>query len=118
MKFKQAYVTREKLDNIFYIIEDTLSSEPNTQVFIDGKIYKWLNSRIYTPNISIHDYDSGSKGFYLHDEKNKVFIYASFVPNAKECMQLARFCSYKVGRYRKNLARFNQLLLILAKPNE
>ena len=74
MKVKQAYVTRENTEDIFYIIDDTLSYEPNTQVFIDGKIYKWLCSKIYTHNISVHDYDSGSKGFYLHDASSSLLL--------------------------------------------
>lgn len=40
MKIKKAFVTRENPAEIFLIIEDTLSTRPNTQVFIDDKIYE------------------------------------------------------------------------------
>ena len=42
MKIKQAYVTRENPAEIFLLFFDVLSTGPNTQVFVDDKIYREL----------------------------------------------------------------------------
>ena len=130
MKIKQAYVTRENPAEIFSIIEDVLSTGPNTQVFVDDKIYRELRRNGSNYNVYSHNY---SKGFhYEHDEDNfggeewlaltkgcyfdKVIARGSFIRNCNEYMQLVEFNSSKVRNYTHYLTGFKQLLLILFKP--
>ena len=120
MKVKQAYVTREKPEEIFSIIEDTLSSEPNTQVFVDKKIYNQLCAKIYSPNIldtTYHYFENQVKWFEICDRKSKLLSHASFVSNTEEYVQLVEFISPKFDEeYIHYFAEFRQLLLILVKP--
>ena len=130
MKIKQAFVTRENPAEIFSIIEDVLSKEINTQVFIDNEIYYELrrNGRNY------HVYQHNCcKGFhYMHDEDNfggedwlalstgcafdKNIARGSFIGNSTEYMQLVEFHSSKVKDYTHYFAGFKQLLLIRFEP--
>ena len=130
MKIKKAFVTRENPAEIFLIIEDTLSTRPNTQVFIDEKIYEELRKNGSDYNVYSYNY---MKGFhYWHNEYNfggeewlslsegcyfdSVIARGSFISNCKEYMQLVEFHSFKVKNYTHYLAGFKQLLLIRFKP--
>ena len=130
MKIKQAFVTRENPAEIFSIIEDVLSTRPNTQVFVDDEIYKKLMYDGSDYNVYSHNY---MKGFhYQHDDDNfggeewlalsegcyfdKVIARGSFISNCNEYMQLVEFHSSKVKEYIHYLAGFKQLLLIRFKP--
>ena len=130
MKIKQAFVTRENPAEIFSIIEDVLSTRPNTQVFVDDKIYEELRRNGSDYNVYSHNY---MKGFhYQHDDDNfggeewlalsegcyfdKVIARGSFISNCNEYMQLVEFHSSKVKEYTHYLAGFKQLLLIHFQP--
>lgn len=129
MKVKQAFVTLDKPTEIFTLIEDTLSTRPNTQIFIDEKIYDKIRGTVYSPNMldngrhyySDH-YDGSSydsvRWFKWNDKKNNATYYASFVSNTEEYMQLVNFSSPKVEKYTHYMAGFKQLLLILVKTEE
>ena len=127
MKVKQAFVSLDKPTEIFTIIEDTLSKRPNTQIFIDEKIYDKMFGTLHSPNIrhrGQHYYSYCYYGtshdivswFELNDRKNNATYYASFVPNTKEYMQVVNFYSPKIKEYTHYMAGFKQLLLILVKP--
>ena len=130
MEIKEVFVARENPADIFSIIEEVLSTNPDTQVFIDDNIFEELrrngsNYHVYSCNIM--------KGFhYYTDEDNcggeewlalsegfafdKCIATASFISNCKEYMQLVKFHSSKVKDYTHYLTGFKQLLLILFKP--
>lgn len=130
MKVKKVYVTRENPAKIFSLIEQELSIEPNTQVFIDDKIYEELKRNgsdyhVYSDNYmkGYHYYHSdddwGGEEWLSLSERyafDKRIARGSFVSNSKEYMQLVNFDSSKVKDYTHYLAGFNQLLLILFKP--
>ncbi len=130
MKIKQAFVPLEKPTEIFTIIEDTLSKRPNTQIFIDEKLYDRICGTVYSPNKSnrgqqhyyYNHYDGSCydvvEWFELDDRKNNATYCVSFVPNTKEYMQVVNFSSPKVKEYTHYMAGFKQLLLILVKPKE
>ena len=55
MKVKEAFIPRDNPAKIFSIIEDFLSEELDTQVFIDEEIYNELNRNscdyhVHSPN--------------------------------------------------------------------
>lgn len=129
MKIKKAFVTRENPAEIFSIIEDVLSTEPNTQAFIDEKIYDELrrNGRDYnvysmnypkgfhykhTDNFGGEEWLALSEGGYF----DKVIARGSFIHNCYEYMQLVEFRSSKVNAYTHYMTGFKQLLLIRFKP--
>lgn len=102
MKIKKAFVTRENPAEIFSIIEDVLSTRPDTQVFIDDKIYEELIRNGSDYNVYSHNY---MKGFhYQHNDDDsggeewlalsegcyydKVIAKGSFISNCNEYMQL------------------------------
>lgn len=121
MEFKQAFVSLKNPEKIFSIIEDTLSSQPDTQVFVDEKLYKQICAKLYSPNIldsTYHYFEGQVEWFELHDRKNKILYHASFVSNTEEYVQLVEFNSPKVSEYIHYLSGFKQLLLILVKPKE
>ena len=130
MEIKQVYVTRENPAEIFSIIEDILSTNLNTQVFVDDKIYVELSKNDSDYNVSSPNYMKGYH--YYHDNENfggeewlklsegcasdKVIAIGSFIKNTKEYMQLVNFKSSKIKNYTHYMAGFQQLLLILFKP--
>lgn len=126
MKIKQAYVTRRNPAEIFSIIENVLSVNPDTQVFIDNDIYEELRRNGVKYNVYSHNY---TKCFhYYHDDDNfggeewldlsegcyfdKTIAAASFIANSTDCMQLVEFSSKKIEEYTHYLVGFQQLLLI------
>ena len=130
MKVKEVYVTRENPAEIFSIIERQLSIRPNTQVFIDYKIYEELKRNDSVYHVWQNNYLKGYH--YYHNDDNfggeewltlyeeghfdKKIAIGSFISNSKEYMQLVNFDSSKVKDYTHYLAGFKQLLLILFKP--
>ena len=132
MKIKEAFVTPDNLTEIFSVIERELSARPNTQVFIDVKIYeelRWKRSKlnVSSPNYSngfhyYSDREDGSGGptwleLYKPEPPYKGIARGSFISNCKGYMQLVEFSSAKVKEYIHYLTGFNQLLLIQIKPN-
>lgn len=131
MEVKKAYVALKNLGDIFSIIEETLALNPNTQVFIDKKIYgelRWndRNYKVAHHNYakSFHylydreDYSGGEEWLELSDGNlhgSKRIARGSFIGNTKEYMQLVQFSSSKVEKYVHFLSGFEQLLLILLK---
>lgn len=130
MEIKEALVTRENPAGIFSIIEDVLSTEFNTQVLVDDKIYEELSRHGSDYNVYYHNY---MKGFhYWHDEDDcggeewlvlsegnyfdKDIAKGSFISNCKEYMQLVNFSSSKVKGYTHYLTGFKLLLLIHFEP--
>ena len=130
MKVKEVFVTRENPTEIFSVIERELLERPNTQVFVDVKVYeelKWNQSNVSSQNYGngfhyYQDREDGSGGpTWLELCKSK-FPYkgiarGSFISNCKGYMQLVEFHSAKVEEYIHYLTGFNQLLLIKFKPN-
>ncbi|MBP3255163.1 MAG: hypothetical protein J6M60_01540 [Clostridia bacterium] len=130
MKIKQAFVTRENPAEIFSIIEDVLSTRPNTQVFVDDKIYEELSRNGSDYNVYSHNYMK--RVHYQHDNDNfggeewlalsegcyfdKVIARGSFISNCNEYMQLVEFHSSKIKEYIHYCSGFKQLLLIRFKP--
>ena len=130
MKIKQTFVTRENPAEIFSIIEDVLSTRPNTQVFVDDKIYEELSRNGSDYNVYSHNYFK--RFHYQHDNDNfggeewlalsegcyfdKVIARGSFISNCNEYMQLVEFHSSKVKEYIHYCSGFKQLLLIRFKP--
>ena len=130
MKIKQAFVTRENPAEIFSIIEDVLSKRPNTQVFVDDKIYEKLRRNGSNYNVYSHNYTKGSH--YHHNDDNfggeewlelsegcafdKAIARGSFISNCNEYMQLVEFHSSKVKKYIHYRSGFKQLLLIRFEP--
>lgn len=133
MNVKEVYVTREKLADIFGIIESVLSTRPNTQVFVDNKIYEELLKNGLNYHVSPHNYMKTGHYSYNHENSfggekwleltdgpmyrrgSQKIASASFIDNTKEYMQLVEFRSSKVKSYVHYLAGFKQLLLILLK---
>ena len=132
MKIKQAFVTRENPAEIFSIIEDVLSTQHNTQVFVDDEIYEELRRNGSKHKVYSHNY---SKGFhYQHDEDNfggeewlalsegcyfdNTIARGSFIQNCKGYMQLVNFKSSKIENYIHYLVGFKQLLFIQLKPED
>ena len=126
MKIKRAFVTRENPAEIFSIIEDVLSTRPNTQVFIDDKIYEELRKNGPDYNVYSYNYPKGWH-YHHHDDDfggeewlglsegcyfDKVIARGSFINNCNEYMQLVEFQSPKVKDYTHYLTGFKQLLLI------
>lgn len=130
MKIKQAFVTRENPAEIFSIIEDVLSTRPNTQVFIDDKIYYELrkngtNYSVYSENYqktfhyNVDNDNFGGEEWLALTEGyafDKEIARASFICNCNEYMQLVEFHSSKIKKYTHYCAGFKQLLLIKFKP--
>lgn len=130
MKVKKVYVTRKNPAEIFSLIEQELSTKPNTQVFIDYKIYEELQKNGSDYHVYSYNYMKGYH--YYHDDDDfggeewlalsegcyfdKVIARGSFICNAKGYMQLVNFDSSKVKDYTHYWAGFHQLLLILLKP--
>lgn len=130
MKIKEAFVTLEKPTEIFSIIESTLSTNINTQVFVDTRIYDELmkngwHSNVYSPNCEKtfhywHDSDNCGGENWLSlttgGSEGSLIAIGSFISNCKEYMQLVEFSSSKVNSYTHFLVRFKQLLLIKLRP--
>ena len=133
MEIKESYVAKKNLTDMFKIIEQTLSENQNTQVFIDNEIYENLkgmndeNYHVSSPNFSKtwhynRDSDNfGGENWLVLTENGHAYygeIYAaSFIHNCTGYYQLVEFISYKSENYPKNnythfLAGFEQLLLI------
>lgn len=134
MKVKEISVPRSDATRIFTVIEEELSTNPNTQVFVDYRIYKDLRVNHWDYGISLpnivkgfhyyHDsdnsggedwlvlngnqsYTDGCGCFHAHEVARGSFIY-----NCKDYMQLVDFKSAKVDSYTHYLMGFEQLLLI------
>ena len=126
MEIKEVFVARENPADIFSIIEEELSTNPDTQVFIDNNIFYELRSHGRDYNVSSPNYSKCphyceevgehwlalQKGYIIFD---KVIARGSFISNCNEYMQLVEFHSSKIKHYTHYLAGFNQLLLILVK---
>ena len=130
MKIKQAFVTTKNPVEIFSIIEDTLSTRPNTQIFVEDALYrelrwngwKYEKYRVSSPNYvkGFHYYhdsegDGGERWLALFEGSN-LLARGSFIGNCKEYMQLVEFHSSKVEEYIHYLNGFKQLLLIRFNP--
>ena len=126
MEIIKAFVTREKLVEVFSIIDKELSAEPNTQVYIENNIYYSLRKLGYKHNIYSYNfmkgshYDKSEDGFGIEEwiglsdgcYLDKVIAKASFVSNCSEYKQLVQFDSSKVKDYKHFLTGFKKLLLI------
>lgn len=132
MKVKEVYVTRKNPEEMFLIIDQTLSKIINTQVFIDNDIFELLMKDGPDYHVFHHNY---AKGYhYYHDQDNfggeqflelteggyseKRIAKASFISNTEEYMQLVNFHSKNVNNYIHYLSGFNQLLLIHFEPEK
>lgn len=105
-------------------------TRPNTQVFIDDKIYEELERN--GSDYNVYSYNYMKEYHYRHDDDNfggeewlalsegcyfdKVIARGSFISNCNEYMQLVGFQSSKVKDYTHYLTGFKQLLLIRFKP--
>ena len=126
MEFKQAFVSLNRPAEVFNVIEDTLSEQPNTQIFVANKLYDRIRGRFYNPNIisGFHYYSDPRDNytlvdwFYKIDIKNNHEYHVSFVANTEEYMQVVNFSSPKVKNYTHYMVGFKQLLLILVKTEE
>ena len=126
MKVQEAFVTLEKSEEIFSIIEKNLLDEPNTQVFIENQIYENLCRTIYKSHVYSGEnygrcdhyyqtFTSGEEqflrlakdGYYAHSD-----TLASFVSNCKGYKQLVQFRSSRIKYYKHYYVGFQQLLLI------
>lgn len=126
MEIIKAFVTREKLVEVFSIIDKELLKEPNTQVYIENNIYYSLRKLGYKNNIYCYNFLKGSHYACSEDgfEKeewiglsdgcflDKVIAKASFVSNCNEYKQLVQFNSSEVKDYKHFLTGFKKLLLI------
>ena len=121
MKVKEAFIPRDNPAKIFSIIEDFLSEELNTQVFIDEEIYQELNRNgcnyhVNSPNCSsgFHYGDDSVRFLELHEGNwmSKSLALGSFVCNCQKYMQLVSFNASKVKKYTHYCVGFKQLLLI------
>lgn len=128
-KVKEAYVTREKPVEIFSIIENALSENINTQIFVDDEIYEELKNHGNEYNVfkanyenNFHYYSDFRDGCRYSITKNlkltqgcffdPAIAYASFVSNTKEYQQIVSFGSAKIKDYNHYCVGFKQLLLI------
>ena len=126
MEVKEAFVTRKNPAEIFFVIEDTLLQNINTQVFIDKAILKKLYKYGANYHVFYHNYQ---KSFhYAHGEDgfggetwlelsegcafDKGIARGSFIGNCKGYEQLVEFHSSKIKEYIHYKAGFEQLLLI------
>ena len=131
MKVNEVFVSRENPTELFSVIEKELSARPNTQVFVDQKVYeelRWKRSDLHvsSPNYvnGFHyhtDRENGSGGptwleLYKPEPPYKGIARGSFIGNCKGYMQLVEFHSQKVKEYIHYLVGFNQLLLVRFKP--
>ena len=91
MIVKQAFVTRENPRETFSIIEKTLTSRPNTQIFVSKEIVKdlpltnALGGSVYAYNEDFMHWC----GYY----KGCTYTHAGFAPITKEYMHLAIYYS-------------------------
>ena len=121
MEVKQAYVTKKNFEEIFSIIEEALISQPNTQVFVDRKLYNQMCAKLYSPNVLDDEFFYGEdirKWFEYFNNENKVSYLTSFVSSTREYVQLVSFQSKKVRDYTHYFKGFKSLLLILVKPKK
>ena len=129
MKVTKAYVARKNPAEIFSIIENILSTNLNTQIFIDNTIYEELKKNGSDYNVYAHNYLKGSHyesdDFFRGEQWlalsegdyfDSVIAKGSFVSNCNDYMQLVEFNSSKVKNYTHYLTGFNQLLLIHFQP--
>ncbi len=130
MNVSEIYLGTKDFAKIFSIIEKTLTEEPNTQIFVDDKIYNELHKNGLNYKVYHHNYSQkGNYGEFdgcsftleewlsLHEEQyfSKKIASASFVSNCKGYKQVVRFNSKQIEGYLNFIAGFKQLLLILAK---
>ena len=132
MKVKEVFVTRENPTEIFSVIEKELSTRPNTQVFVETKIYQELRWKRSSLNVSSPNYHNGFHYYkdredgtggptwlelYNPKSQYKGIARGSFIGNCSDYMQLVEFHSAKIKEYVHYLTGFNQLLLIKFKPS-
>ena len=86
MIVKQAFVTRENPRETFSIIEKTLTSRPNTQIFVSKEIVKDLPLTNALGG-SVYAYNE-----YYKEESQDTSIFG-FAPITKEYMHLAIYYS-------------------------
>lgn len=142
MNVSEIYLGTKDFAKIFSIIEKTLAEEPNTQIFVDDKIYNELRQNGASYNVFQHQYELS--GHYRDDGCNRTELWnslfngysrsievwlslheghcfskeiarACFNSNCKGYKQVVRFNSEQIRDYQHFIAGFKQLLLILAK---
>ena len=123
---KEFYILAKDPTRIFSIIEEELSKNINTQVFVDSKIFEELRKNghkyhVHNPNYMkswhyMHDKDNfgGEEWLDLVEEtdSNKTIARGSFISNCKDYVQLVEFESSKIEDYTHFLAGFDNLLFI------
>lgn len=122
MKVTETFIPRDNPAKIFSIIEDFLSKEFDTQIYIDDEIYSELHRNSYDYHVyfpkwtrEFHYGDDNRVHFVNLHESNwmsKTIALASFVSNCAEYMQLVGFRSSKVEDYTHYLVGFKNLLII------
>ena len=90
MIVKQAFVTRENPRETFSIIEKTLTSRPNTQIFVSREIVKHLP--FAKPLNSVSSYNEDLMDWHGY-ESRCTYTHAGFAPITKEYMHLAIYYS-------------------------
>ena len=128
-KVKETYVTRKNPAEIFSVIENFLSDNIDTQIFVDNEIYKELkyhghDFNVYQANYEnsshYHSHYHGGCKFSITDSFkltsgcffDKEIAHASFVQQTKEYNQLIDFASSKIKDYAHFHVGFKQLLFI------
>ena len=118
MIVKQAFVTRENPRETFSIIEKTLTSRPNTQIFVSKEIVKdlpltnALGGSVYAYNEDFMHWC----GYYKEESKKNTSIFG-FAPITKEYMHLAVYHSDEHEiEYFHYKAGIKKLLLIEFEP--
>lgn len=112
MIVKQAFVTRENPRETFSIIEKTLTSRPNTQIFVSDEIVKHLP---FTGALgSVYAYNEDFMNWRGYEGKG---TYFGFAPITKEYMHLAVYHSDEHEiEYFHYKAGIKKLLLIEFEP--
>ncbi len=115
MKVKELFVPRNDPKKIFPLLEEELSANPASQVYIDSEIYNALEScnDVVSPNYIKHFfYEHDNDGFGGETWLKTSDYRASFISNCRGKKVLVDFCSKKVIEYIHFLAEFEQLILI------
>lgn len=116
MIVKQAFVTRENPRETFSIIEKTLTSRPNTQIFVSDEIVKHLPFTGALGSVYAYNEDFMHWCGYYKEESQDTSIFG-FAPITKEYMHLAVCHSCERGiEYYHYGAGFKKLLLIDFEP--
>lgn len=125
MRLIEKTVSLEKAENIFYIIEEVLRNNINTQVQVENSIMEELRKNKIKHNIRFsklcrtNHYNTesernGEKWYILN--KKDIFspsiAEASFVGNFSNYQQLVQYKSKKISNYKHFMVKFEQLLMI------